>query len=224
MAGSQSGPVVPTSAMHGPGDRPGGLGMITGVVMATASALAGLLVFTSVQQRSLRVRARQLEALASSDVLTGLHNRRLLDNLPACFGGRPTDVWVAYGDLDRFKQVNDDLGHRAGDVLLANIAAAIADAVRPDDLVCRMGGDEFVVLLRSCDESSAHQVLARIQRRLAELGLESVGGPVTISFGLCAVGPTLVTAEAIAEADRALMMAKKAGGNTVVLAPTLRWG
>jgi diguanylate cyclase (GGDEF)-like protein len=205
-------------------DQPGGLGMITGVVMATASALVGLLVITTVQQRGLRVRARHLETLAGSDVLTGLHNRRLLDNLPACFAGRPTDVWVAYGDIDRFKQVNDDLGHSAGDALLANIAAAIVDAVRPDDLVCRMGGDEFVVLLRACGESSAHQVLDRIRNRLAELGLESVGGPVTISFGLCAVGPTLVTAEAIGEADRALMMAKRSGGNAVVTAPTLRWG
>lgn len=224
MARPQAGLVVNATGMHGVMDQPGGLGMITGVVTATASGLLGLLVFATVQQRGLRVRARQLEALACSDVLTGLHNRRLLDNLPACFAGRPTDVWVAYGDLDRFKRVNDDLGHRAGDALLANIAAAMADAVRPDDLVCRMGGDEFVVLLRACDESGAHQVLVRIQNRLAELGLESFGGPVTISFGLCAVGPTLVTSEAIGEADRALMMAKRAGGNAVVLAPTLRWG
>lgn len=224
MAGSQAGPVVPSTGMHGPMDQPGGLGMITGVVMATAGALVGLLVFTTVQQRSLRLQARQLEALACSDVLTGLHNRRLLDNLPACFAGRPTDVWVAYGDLDRFKQVNDDLGHSAGDALLANIGGAIADAVRPDDLVCRMGGDEFVVLLQACDEPGAHQILVRIQNRLAVLGLESGGGPVTISFGLCAVGPTLVTAEAIGEADRALMMAKRSGGNAVVTAPTLRWG
>jgi len=200
------------------------MGMLTWAAVVTGAMALGSLMVTSHLQRTLRDQARQLEVLACSDVLTGLHNRRLLDNLPACFDGRPTDVWVAYGDLDRFKQVNDDLGHGAGDALLAGIGQAMSSAVRPNDLVCRMGGDEFVVLLRNCDEVGAQQVVDRIRSRLAALGPTPCGDPVTISFGLCAVGPTLNTAQAIAEADRALMAAKKAGGNMVVLAPTLRWG
>lgn len=201
----------------------GGRGMITAAVFATGTAVVGLVVVTSCLQRSMRVHAAELELLACSDVLTGLYNRRLLDNLPPVFDGRPTDVWVAYGDLDKFKRVNDDLGHCAGDAVLAGIARTIAETIRPDDLVCRMGGDEFVVLLRACDEAGARQVLERIQTRMADLDMDWVGGPVTISFGLSAVGPTLVTAEAISEADRALLVAKRSGGNAVVLAPVLRW-
>lgn len=200
------------------------MGMLTWAAVVTGVTVLGSFLVASHLQRTLRDHARQLEALACSDVLTGLHNRRLLDNLPACFDGRPTDVWVAYGDLDGFKQVNDELGHSAGDALLAGIGQAMANAVRPNDLVCRMGGDEFVVLLRHCDEVGAQQVLDRIRSQLAALGPEPCGVAVTISFGLCAVGPTLDTAQAIAEADRALMVAKRAGGNMVVLAPTLRWG
>lgn len=207
---------------HGPICRPGGSGMITGAAIATGAGLVGFVVVASCLQRSMRAHASQLEVLACSDVLTGLYNRRLLDNLPPVFDGRPTDVWVAYGDLDKFKRVNDDLGHCAGDAVLAGIARTIADTIRPDDLVCRMGGDEFVVLLRACDETGARQVLERIQMRMSDLDMDCVGGPVTISFGLSAVGPTLVTTEAISEADRALLVAKRSGGNAVVLAPILR--
>jgi diguanylate cyclase (GGDEF)-like protein len=197
--------------------------MLTVTVIIGGAGLVGMLVVASCRGHRLGVHARQLELLAYCDALTGLHNRRVLDELPACFAGRPTDVWVAYGDLDRFKQVNDALGHLAGDALLAGIGGAIADVVRPDDLVCRVGGDEFVVLLRGCDAPAAELAIERIRHRLAALGWASMGYPVTISFGLSAVGPLLATAEAIGEADRALMAAKRAGGNAVVLAPTLRW-
>jgi diguanylate cyclase (GGDEF)-like protein len=196
--------------------------MVTGTVMATGAVLVGMMAVGIVQWRRWQARTRQLESLVFSDVLTGLHNRRMLGNLPSCFAGRPTDVWVAYGDLDRFKRVNDDLGHIAGDALLADIGAMISESVRPDDLVCRVGGDEFVVLLRDCDAAGARFVIERIRIRLVTMSPQP-GCPVTISFGMCAVGPLLVTEEAIGEADRALLMAKRAGGNTVVLAPTLRW-
>jgi diguanylate cyclase (GGDEF)-like protein len=197
--------------------------MDTGAVVVTAAVLVGLVVVALDQRRRWQARTRQLESLVFSDVLTGLHNRRMLGNLPTCFAGRPTDVWVAYGDVDRFKQVNDDLGHVAGDALLADIGAVISESVRPNDLVCRVGGDEFVVLLRGCDAVGARLVIERIRNQLATMSPESVDFPVTISFGLCAVGPLLATEEAIREADRALLLAKRAGGNAVVLAPTLRW-
>ena len=92
--------------------------------------------------------ANALEHLATHDTLTELPNRALLQRrLRQCLEDRRQDAMLAvfFIDLDNFKEVNDSLGHAAGDVLLKDIAARLRQSVRPDDTVARLGGDEFVV-------------------------------------------------------------------------------
>jgi len=163
------------------------------------------------------------------DPLTGLGNRRVVDRL-----GRDLDrgaarvstrqVWVAYGDLDGFKQVNDALGHRCGDAVLVATAAELRAATRTGDVVSRVGGDEFVVVLADTADVDAPAVVDRLTRRLADN--PRMRG-CTMSFGLVPLvcpgeGPHLgdgdsraALANAVDRADQALRLAKQLGGNRV---------
>lgn len=108
----------------------------------------------------------QQEAL--HDPLTGLANRRLLDERgPDLIDTRASSA-VLYVDLDDFKLINDTFGHRTGDAALANFAARLQACTRPSDLTARLGGDEFAVLLFDVDETSARSVAARFLEALEE--------------------------------------------------------
>jgi diguanylate cyclase (GGDEF)-like protein len=130
----------------------------------------------------LRRESSRNEHLALHDVLTGLPNRALFRDRAASAvaaarrdGG---DVTIAVVDLDRFKEVNDTLGHHNGDSLLTHIAARMQCALRPGDTVARLGGDEFGLVLRHLDARDAPAVLRRIQSAVGE-ELELDGVPVS---------------------------------------------
>ncbi len=118
--------------------------------------------------------SREKERQSLHDSLTGMPNRKLLVRRieeqvsdHALRGGEPFALLML--DLDRFKEVNDTLGHHVGDGLLALVSARIRSAVRPDDVVARLGGDEFAVLLPSItDADGAREVAERIRRALVE--------------------------------------------------------
>jgi diguanylate cyclase len=140
--------------------------------------LAGLSLATT---RRLRQHARHNAYLADHDQLTGLPNRRLFEQRVEELATSHTggSAAVAVLDLDRFKEVNDALGHRNGDELLVRIAGRLADAVRPGDTVARLGGDEFgVVLARVTDEGDALAALERL-RAVVEQPLQVGGLPLT---------------------------------------------
>jgi len=105
--------------------------------------------------------------IALRDPLTGLGNRRMLDEYGLAIGGNEADaarLALLYVDLDGFKQVNDSLGHRAGDELLTEFAARLTASVRSGDLVGRLGGDEFAVLLTDASDAEAMAIADRIVR------------------------------------------------------------
>src|SRR5437764_11894326 len=167
-----------------------------------------------------KIRAR-LEREAQTDSLTGLFNHRsfherLLHALQdASRTHRPVAVLML--DIDDFKRVNDVHGHGVGDELLRLLADALRACVRPEDVVCRLGGEEFGVIMPSCDAIDATHVAERVVGRLAEL--EAVGvGPHTVSIGL-ALGPehAMNPRELTACAEAAMMTAKARGKNRVVL-------
>ncbi|MER7459300.1 GGDEF domain-containing protein [Micromonospora sp. NPDC126480] len=157
-------------AMVGPPMRPGHLfinvaGMV--VLISVCSTQAGKLA----RQRS------QLRALATLDPLTGALNRRGLAEFAATLFGprcRPGPSLLCL-DLDDFKQVNDRLGHAVGDQLLQSTVAAVRRTVRPDDVVARIGGDEFVVVLADADAATAQAVAARVDAAVGQQTSTSVG-------------------------------------------------
>ena len=167
-----------------------------------------------------QIRAR-LEHLAQTDSLTGLYNHRffherLRSELTLASRSRDS-VAVLMFDLDDFKRVNDVYGHGAGDQLLVQIARVARETVRGSDVVCRIGGEEFGVIMPSCDAGDALGLAARLTERLRETEFEP-SGRMTVSIGV-SQGPqhAMNPRELIACAEAAMMTAKAHGKNQTVL-------
>jgi diguanylate cyclase (GGDEF)-like protein/PAS domain S-box-containing protein len=159
--------------------------------------------------------AEQLRRLAFHDPLTGLANRALFqDRLEHALAVRkPRAVSVLLLDLDEFKQVNDMLGHQAGDRLLVEVGRRLAGGVRPQDTVARLGGDEFAVLLD--DAVSAEDVARRLLATLtAPVSIEDQTITPAGSLGIaCSDDGSLSPSELLRQADVAMYAAKAAGKN-----------
>jgi diguanylate cyclase (GGDEF)-like protein/PAS domain S-box-containing protein len=167
-----------------------------------------------------KVTEQRVHHVAQHDVLTGLPNRSLLqDRLGqavayAARSGHP--VWVMLIDLDRFKFVNDSMGHKAGDVLLMTVAARLRSSLRDTDTVARLSGDEFVVIL---SEHSDQPLTPDIVQRV----MDSVAQPVILGtkefFVTCSIGVAAFPCDGtpadnlIEHADIAMYRAKKLGRN-----------
>ena len=163
----------------------------------------------------------RLEHQARTDSLTGLFNHsvfyeQLLNALhEASRNHAPLAVLML--DIDDFKRVNDIHGHGVGDELLRMLAESLRASVRPDDVVCRLGGEEFAVVMGACDGDDAIVVAERIQQRLAEVEFPAIGR-LSLSAGL-ALGPehAMNPRELAACAEAAMMTAKAQGKNQIVV-------
>jgi diguanylate cyclase (GGDEF)-like protein len=160
---------------------------------------------------------RNLASEAGLDPLTGLVNRRTF--FRSSQGADTGEVGLIYIDLDGFKQINDQLGHGAGDAVLVEVGARIAAAVRPHDLVSRFGGDEFLVWTAVTDHHEAMAVADRILHRIADepfvLGSEVIALRATIGV---AVGNALELESLVQRADLAMLHKKQCGKGSVQLA------
>ncbi|SDG35936.1 MULTISPECIES: EAL domain-containing protein [unclassified Duganella] len=163
---------------------------------------------------------QRIQHIAHHDVLTGLPNRVLLqDRLAQAVAfanrsGRP--LWVMLIDLDRFKFVNDSMGHKAGDLLLKTVAQRLQDSVRDSDTVARLSGDEFVAILtESPQQALSAEVAQRIMRAVTQpVMLEGKEFFVTCSIGVAVYGADGTSAQRLIEhADIAMYRAKKLGRN-----------
>ena len=167
-----------------------------------------------------QIRAR-LEHLAQTDSLTGLYNHRFFhDRLRSELtrASRSHDsVAVLMFDLDDFKRVNDVYGHGAGDQLLVQLSRLARETVRGSDVVCRIGGEEFGVIMPSCDAGDALGLASRLTERLREFEFEPAGH-MTVSIGV-SQGPqhAMNPRELVACAEAAMMTAKAHGKNQTVL-------
>lgn len=172
---------------------------------------------------------RLREALRSQsiiDALTGLFNRRYLEEILDREVRRATrseqPVGVMMLDLDHFKNFNDTYGHEAGDVVLRETAAFLKRSVRAEDIVCRFGGEEFVVILPLADATNTQSRAERIRSKLHELTVLHEGkslGAVTMSVGVAALPAHGHSCKALLDAaDAALYRAKREGRDRVVLA------
>lgn len=161
--------------------------------------------------------------LATHDSLTGLFNRATMwdilkqDMIRVRRSGQ--DMSLLLVDVDRFKQVNDTLGHLAGDEVLRAIANCIAGSMRAGDACCRFGGEEFVILLPRTAAEEAMQAAERLRAAIAGLQIMTRAGRITctVSIGVAAIGPAgPQDGEALIHAaDMAMLEAKRAGRNRV---------
>lgn len=182
-------------------------------------------------QDKLRANYEQSLSMALTDSLTGLFNRRYLSaHLPRLLdrsGGNAKPVSVLMFDIDHFKVVNDSWGHGVGDEVLKEVAGRASRNLRNFDLVARLGGEEFVVIMPDTDMTHAMLVAERLRKRIAETSFE-VTAPVqkidvTISIGVAvtdgrldAEGKPESGEQLLRRADMALYQAKRAGRNRVV--------
>jgi diguanylate cyclase (GGDEF)-like protein len=160
------------------------------------------------------------------DELTRLWNRRgglqLLER--ALKGDKPYDVpWgLCVADIDRFKSINDTHGHGVGDTVLRKVACTLVDSVRQDDVVCRLGGDEFLIMVADIGVREMHVVLERLRVRVGALQIRTGDKHIspTLSMGGCISSPgaALSPDATLSRADSALYRAKRAGRNCAVLA------
>jgi diguanylate cyclase len=184
------------------------------MVLILLTALAGAGIRTLVLQR----RVRALEEQTLTDPLTGAFNRRHMQAMLATaverrrrFGERAS---LLLFDIDRFKRINDLLGHGEGDRVLKTLVALIGQRLRKVDVLFRCGGEEFALLLTGARFPDALSVAEDIRRVVHDAGLVP-GRPVSISIGVVELAHEQSAADWLAEADAALYRAKRAGRNRV---------
>ncbi len=220
-------PEAPSTRLEVRLRRPdGGLrwGHVSASLLAGACGVAAKIV---VQVENITERKRSeamLSHAAAHDALTDLPNRTLLLARLEAALNHGDQIGVLFIDLDRFKVVNDGLGHAVGDLLLVQLANRLREAMRPDDLVARLGGDEFVVLCRNADLDIVMSVADRVLEALNHPVTTTGGSEVVIgaSIGISLAGPGDVAELVLREADTAMYAAKGAGGGRVhVFSPDL---
>lgn len=156
------------------------------------------------------VRAIELQASVERDPLTGLANRRGLRRTLETAVGAGRDALVLFGDLDDFKQVNDEWGHAAGDRVLTVIGHRMRDAVRPGDVVGRWGGDEFLVICLDVPAGTEREVLGRLHGALAEpIDVGDGWYHAGVSLGAVRPGPGENSETVLRRADTAMYEAKR---------------
>jgi diguanylate cyclase (GGDEF)-like protein len=171
--------------------------------------------------RELEQANRQLSALSLNDSLTGLHNRRHMDNLlpELCAEARRTGhpLTLALLDADHFKSVNDRWGHDFGDDCLKHIASVLSRHVkRPRDVTIRFGGEEFALLLPGTDAAGAYRLCQRILEDMEQSLVKAENGDlvkITVSAGTATLLPSEEARELFRRADEALYAAKSSGRN-----------
>ena len=205
-------------------------GMLSGWTWAgdatlAAGALEALVLSLGLADRSLALRRDRDQArrLADIDPLTGLHNRRAwserLFALDEALRREGQPLSLLFLDLDHFKELNDRLGHEAGDAALRAMALAMRAELREQDEVGRYGGEEFVVALPGSDGAHALQAAERIRARLHQRAMHDPAGAMpTVSIGVATLEPGEDLPTLIKRADGAMYAAKAAGRNRVLQA------
>ena len=184
------------------------------VALRFLASSALTVVFLDLLIGGVRVKSLQLEEQSNRDPLTGCLNRRGLAALDARRAGRGEAGVMLLVDLDHFKQVNDRLGHQAGDDALKLVAQVIRAELRPDDVLIRLGGDEFLLVLIGVEPHEGLRIAERVRAAVDHHPAE-VLEPVTLSIGLSVLRSGHGIEATLAQADTALYAAKREGRNRV---------
>ncbi len=199
------------------------LNIMAGLVVLGLLLLRWLPLAVKERDQSVQ-RASDLETLASADFLTGIYNRRYFEKLATAELARcqrymrPLSILMI--DIDHFKSVNDRLGHAAGDRILQNVAALCRAEKRESDIVARVGGEEFAIMLPETTEVAAVQLAERLRQQVRE-STPTVDGQmvsVTVSIGVAGASTRTSGVSALMQqADEALYQAKRSGRDQVVV-------
>ena len=199
--------------------------VIGGIVLVLCGLTIALSLLFGRELRRREAMQAELERLSLTDTLTKLPNRRAFEDAftratdNARRSGKPLSLLIV--DADHFKRFNDRYGHQIGDEVLQGLARCLSASVhRPHDLVCRIGGEEFAILLPQTDQPGALRIAAKVHAEISALTVDSAGlgmGAVTVSIGLASAVPTGAEPTALPElyrlADGALYEAKAGGRN-----------
>ena len=200
-------------------------GMVAGIPLTELTPRVRALIVQQIDENELlaaaladmRSRVDELERLVDSDTLTPLPNRRRflreLDRIVQQGRRYKTPAFVMFVDLDGLKAINDAYGHLAGDAALIHVAEILATMLRTTDVVARIGGDEFGLLLEHLDEAAARDKAAKLVEAIATSPLEIGGRPIalSVSIGIAKVGPDDDSDAVLARADAAMYAAKPQG-------------
>jgi diguanylate cyclase (GGDEF)-like protein len=184
--------------------------------------------YAALRLANLRLREK-LHDQSIRDPLTGLYNRRFLEATLEQelhrSGRHHTGLGVIMADIDKFKTFNDSFGHTAGDIVLKEVAAMLRRSVRTEDIVCRYGGEEFLVVLPDTTLESVSERAEQVRESIAKLDLQHAGhalGKVTASFGISFSQDGVLTPEILLRyADEALYESKRRGCNCVSLSDSV---
>ena len=196
---------------------PGASWFLAGVLLGGAVGWLVSRLYSSWKLSQHRREIQSLSVQARTDSLTGLANRRVLEDelvrRVALWREQKTPLVLVVADIDHFKQINDEHGHAAGDAALKHLASVLTTTLRQTDLVARFGGDEFAMLLAADGEHAASLVIGRLVRAIADAPPLFDGAPLslTVSFGATSPEAGVASAELFRRADAALKGAKQHG-------------
>jgi len=193
-----------------------------GVARNLLAIISGRMRASNLALVAMQARSLEFEDAASVDALTGIHNRRwLLQTFPRAMARCERDATplsLVIADIDNFKHFNDRFGYLTGDALLLRMARRLADGLRPQDLIARFGGEQFLVLLPQAGAQDALPIAERL-RELVAIGCGlPTGEGVTLSCGVAQMVPNESLDALIARAKTALRSAKENGRDRVEVA------
>ncbi len=184
----------------------------------------GIFLYLLPLQQRHRKQLEVYQHLAEYDALTGLANRRAWELRAKTLAGQSSTYHLIILDLDQFKQVNDQYGHSNGDAVLEQFAKILERNTRPEDLVARMGGEEFIVLLTDLTAEQATTIAERIRQEVERHTFRLLDGSsihVTTSIGLSSGKRGIPVQHSMELSDQALYQAKRSGRNIVRIASHL---
>lgn len=156
----------------------------------------------------------KLKYLSHHDGLTNIYNRTYFDvEMSRLQQGRQFPIGIIVGDLDNLKDVNDRFGHAAGDELIRRVAQAMRSSFRGDDVIARIGGDEFAVLLTNTDQKLTEKAMNRFLKNIQKLNSSQSGPLVQISLGMSSCEKTCSLTEALKKADANMYQEKNTKQN-----------
>jgi diguanylate cyclase (GGDEF)-like protein len=192
---------------------------VSPVLTQNQALIAKIILFCDITDSVILM--KELESAAYIDGLTGLYNRKHFFELATPDIARTRrlkqPIYTAMLDLDFFKDINDTYGHAAGDLALVNVASIIRQTIRSYDLLCRYGGEEFLLLITNAGEKEAFNLMERIRENIERnvTDYENVKIEVTCSIGLAKLTQDDTIEDSLKKADEALYAAKNAGRNQV---------